>query len=121
VLVIVAFVVGTIIIGLIIYTATLEKSREYGVLKAIGFSNRRLYALVFQQALLAATAGFLLGCVLSVILGPSIERFVPVFVTSIRWADIVFAGMGAFGMAILASFIPARPVTRLDPAVVFRA
>jgi putative ABC transport system permease protein len=121
VLVIVAFVVGTIIIGLIIYTATLEKSREYGVLKAIGFSNRRLYALVFQQALLAATAGFLLGCGLGVILGPAIERFVPVFVTSIRWADIVFAAAGAFGMAILASFIPARPVTRLDPAVVFRA
>ena len=121
VLVIVAFVVGTAIIGLIIYTATLEKSREYGVLKAIGFSNRRLYSVVFQQSLLAATAGYLLGCLLSVVLGPAIERIVPVFVTDIRWGDIVFAGVGAFGMAVLASFIPARPVARLDPAEVFRA
>ncbi|MDQ3979091.1 MAG: FtsX-like permease family protein [Actinomycetota bacterium] len=121
VLVIVAFVVGTIIIGLIIYTATLEKSREYGVLKAIGFSNGKLYKVVFQQSLLAATAGFLLGSVLSVILGPAIERIVPVFVTQIRWGDILFAGAGALGMAVLASFIPARPVTRLDPAEVFRA
>ena len=121
VLVIVAFVVGTIIIGLIIYTATVEKSREYGVLKAIGFSNRRLYAVVFQQSLLAATAGFLLGVLLSVALGPAIERIVPVFVTDIRPGDIVFAGVGALGMAVLASFIPARPVARLDPAQVFRA
>lgn len=121
VLVIVAFVVGTIIIGLIIYTATLEKSREYGVLKAIGFSNRRLYKVVFQQSLLAATAGFVVGSVLSVILGPAIERIVPVFVTQIRWGDILFAGAGALGMAVLASFVPARPVTRLDPAEVFRA
>lgn len=121
VLVIVAFVVGTAIIGLIIYTATLEKSREYGVLKAIGFSNRRLYSVVFQQSLLAAMAGFLLGCVLSTVLGPAIERIVPVFVTDIRWGDILFAGVGALGMAGLASFIPARPVARLDPAEVFRA
>jgi putative ABC transport system permease protein len=121
VLVIVAFVVGTIIIGLIIYTATVEKSREYGVLKAIGFSNRRLYKVVFQQSLLAATAGFLVGCALSVVLGPLIERIVPVFVTQIRWGDIVFAGAGALGMAVLASFVPARPITRLDPAQVFQA
>jgi putative ABC transport system permease protein len=121
VLVIVAFVVGTAVIGLIIYTATLEKTKEYGVLKAIGFSNRRLYTVVFQQSLLAATAGFLLGCFLSVLLGPAIERLVPVFVTDIRWGDIVFAGTGAFAMAVLASFVPARPVARLDPAEVFRA
>ena len=121
VLVIVAFVVGTIIIGLIIYTATVEKSREYGVLKAIGFSNRKLYKVVFQQSLLAATAGFVVGAVLSVILGPAIEGIVPVFVTQVRAGDILFAGAGALGMAVIASFIPARPVTRLDPAEVFRA
>ncbi len=121
VLIVVAFVVGTAIIGLIIYTATVEKSREYGVLKAIGFSNRRLYKIVFQQSLVAATAGFLVGCALSVVLGPAIERIVPVFVTDIRPGDIVLAGSGAFGMAVLASFIPARPVARLDPAEVFRA
>jgi putative ABC transport system permease protein len=121
VLVVVAFVVGTAIIGLIIYTATVEKTREYGVLKAIGFSNRRLYAVVFQQSLLAATAGFVAGCLLSVVLGPAIERIVPVFVTEIRWGDILFAGVGALGMAIVASFVPARPMARLDPAEVFRA
>ncbi|MGH9224417.1 MAG: ABC transporter permease [Acidimicrobiales bacterium] len=120
-LVIVALVVGTAVIGLITYTATLEKSKEYGVFKAIGFSNRKLYAVVFQQSLLAAMAGFLLGCVLSVLLGPAIEGNVPVFVTDIRWGYIAFAGTGALGMAALASFIPARPVARLDPAEVFRA
>ncbi len=120
VLVIVAFVVGTAIIGLIIYTATVEKSREYGVLKALGFSNRQLYKVVFQQSLLAATAGFVLGSLLGLVLGPAIERIVPVFVTDIRFGDILFAGAGAIGMAVLASFVPARPVARLDPAEVFR-
>ncbi|MGH9279947.1 MAG: ABC transporter permease, partial [Acidimicrobiales bacterium] len=121
VLVLVAFVVGTTIIGLIIYTATLEKKKEYGVLKAIGFSNRRLYQVVFQQALLAAIAGFVVGALLSLVLGSGLERLVPLFVTDIGWGDIAFAGAGALVMAVLASFIPARPITRLDPAEVFRA
>ncbi len=121
VLVIVAFVVGTAIIGLIIYTATVEKSREYGVLKAIGFSNRQLYKVVLQQALLTAFVGFLVGSVISLVLAPAIESVVPVFVTRISAGDLVFAGAGALGMAVLASFIPARPMARLDPAQVFRA
>jgi len=121
VLVVVAFVVGTAIIGLIIYTATVEKSREYGVLKAIGFSNGRLYRVVLQQAVLTALAGFVVGGLLSVVLGPAIERVVPVFVTKIGLGDLLFAGAGAVAMAIVASFIPARPMARLDPAQVFRA
>lgn len=120
VLMIVAFVVGTAVIGLIIYTATVEKSREYGILKAIGFSNRRLYALVFQQSLITALAGFIVGTVLAFLLGPAIERVVPVFVTRIRAGDIVFVGTVTFLMAIVAAFVPARPVARLDPAEVFK-
>jgi putative ABC transport system permease protein len=120
VLVIVAFVVGTAIIGLIIYTATVEKTKEYGVLKAIGFSNRQLYKVVLQQSLLTALVGFLVGSAVSVVLGPAIERIVPVFVTEIGLGDLVFAGTGALAMALVASFIPARPMARLDPAQVFR-
>lgn len=121
VLVLVAFVVGTAIIGLIIYTATVEKTREYGVLKAIGVSNRRLYVIVLQQSLLAAMGGLVFGCVLSLLLGPAVERIVPVFVTQIRVGDIVFASVGALLMAVAASFVPARRMARLDPAEVFRA
>ena len=36
VVLIVAFVVGLTVAGLTIYTATVEKSREYGILKAVG-------------------------------------------------------------------------------------
>ena len=32
----ISFLVGTMIVGLVIYTATVERQREYGVIKAIG-------------------------------------------------------------------------------------
>jgi putative ABC transport system permease protein len=55
------------------------------------------------------------------LLGPAVEQIVPVFVTQIRVGDIVFASVGALLRAIVASFVPARRMARLDPAEVFRA
>ena len=40
----IALLVGVLVVGLIIYTATVERRPEYGVLKAIGARNRRLYS-----------------------------------------------------------------------------
>jgi putative ABC transport system permease protein len=34
-----AFIVGLAVSGLTIYTSTIEKAREYGILKAVGFKN----------------------------------------------------------------------------------
>src|SRR5512144_2393324 len=47
----IAFLVGAMIVGLIIYTATVERQREYGVIKAIGGKNAFLYRVVLAQAL----------------------------------------------------------------------
>lgn len=121
VLVIIALAVGAATVGLIIYTATIEKAREYGVLKAIGFSNRRLYTVVFQQSMIAAAAGFVAGVALAFGVAALAEQLQPVFVATIRGVDVAFAGVATAGMALLASFVPARPIARLHPAEVFRA
>ena len=42
----IAFVVGVLVVGLVIYTATIERRREYGAVKAIGARNRMLYRVV---------------------------------------------------------------------------
>ena len=50
-------VVSTIIIGLIIYTLTLDKIREIALLKLIGARNRIIVGLIFQQALMMGLIG----------------------------------------------------------------
>lgn len=120
VLVVIAFIVGTAVIGLTVYTATLEKRREYGVLKAIGFSNRRLLVVVWRQSFIAAGLGLAVGIALSLLAGRLLEQAVPSFVTDIRSADLALVTAAVAGMSALASFLPVRPVIRLDPAQVFR-
>jgi putative ABC transport system permease protein len=117
----IAFGIGTAVIALTIYTATLEKRREYGVLKAIGFSNRRLYGVVYRQSLTSAVIGFALGILLTIGIADLIERLLPSFVVTLRGIDVALVAAAVFFMAILASLAPVRPVARLDPAQVFRA
>lgn len=120
VLVLIAFAIGTAVIALTIYTATLEKRGEYGVLKAIGFSNRRLLGIVWRQSLAASTLGLVVGTVATFGLAAVLERALPSFVVSLTTGDVALVAAIAFAMAGLASFIPVRPVARLDPAQVFR-
>ena len=120
VLVVIALVIGSAVIGLTIYTATLEKRREYGVLKAIGFSNRQLATIVVRQSLAAAALGLAAGIGLTFAVAALIRALLPEFVTEIGVLDLAMATVAALVMAVAATLVPLRPVTRLDPAEVFR-
>lgn len=120
VLVLIAMVIGTAVIGLTIYTSVIEKRREYGVLKAIGFSNRRLLGIVWRQSLVAGGLGLIVGTALTLAVGALLEGLLPQFVTAIRPIDVVVVALAAGVMSAVASFLPVRRVTRLDPAEVFR-
>jgi putative ABC transport system permease protein len=116
----IAFVVGVLVVGLVIYTATVERRREYGALKAIGMRNRTLYRLVASQALIAAVAGGLLGVGLAFGLGALLMALRPQFQIVIE-AGAVAAALGAsLLMALLAALAPARAMAGLAPAEVFR-
>ncbi len=116
-----AFVVGLAVSGLTIYTATIEKAREYGIIKAVGFKNGYLYRLVFEQSMVTGALGFAIGIGLTLIFGPLAGDRVPQFVTLILWHDV----LGVFGatvlMSLFASYVPVRRLAAIDPVAVFRA
>lgn len=121
VILVLAFIVGLAVAGLTIYTATVEKAREYGILKAVGFSNGYLYRVVFEQSLVTGLMGFLLGAGLTVLLGPFMQDIVPQFVIFIRWQDVLAVAGFTLLMAILAAYIPIRRLAAIDPVAAFNA
>jgi putative ABC transport system permease protein len=116
----IAFLVGTMIVGLVIYTATVERQREFGIIKAIGGKNGFLYRLVLSQALVASIAGALLGLVLAEAAARWIMAVRPQFLIVLDTLDTQKALLAGLGMAVIASIIPTRIVARLAPAEVFR-
>jgi putative ABC transport system permease protein len=120
VLVGIGFVVGGAVIALTTYTATVEKSREFGVLKAVGAPGWFLYRVVVGQSLIVGSLGSLLGIAASVAAANLIERRVPEFITDLRWSDAAGVFLAALVTAIAASYVPVRRIERIDPAAVFR-
>lgn len=116
----IALMIGIAVIGLTIYTATIDKAREYGILKAIGVSNRQLYSVVLTQAVFVTVAGTLIGAGISLVLAVGLQQVINV-APDISNGNLWTIAVIAIGMAILASFIPVRRLTRIDPAEVFKS
>src|SRR5215470_18017739 len=61
----IALVVGFIVVTMAMYTAVLERTREIGILKALGASSGYILNLLFRETLLIAILGSTLGIVMT--------------------------------------------------------
>jgi putative ABC transport system permease protein len=61
----VAVVVGFIVVFMAMYTAVLERTREIGILKAVGSSSALILNILFRETLLLALLGSVVGIVLT--------------------------------------------------------
>src|SRR6185312_11681534 len=62
---ILGFMVGTAIAGQTFYNFTLENLKQFGSLKAMGASNRRIVGMILLQAAVAGALGYGIGVGLS--------------------------------------------------------
>lgn len=116
----VAFVIGSLVIALTAYSAIVERSREYGIVKAIGANSRHLVSLAIQQSLIVSAVGLVTGALLFV--GGR------AFITSVRPQFIILATPGSMGravgaailMGLVASVVPAHRLAKLEPATAYR-
>lgn len=120
VLVGVGFVVGGAVIALTTYTTTVERSREFGVLKAMGASGSFVYRIVLRQSVLIGSAGAALGIAGTALATRLVRREVPEFITSLTLRDAAGVFVLAIVTAVVASYAPVRRIERIDPVEAFR-
>jgi putative ABC transport system permease protein len=116
----VAFVVGTLVIALTIYSAVMERRREYGIIKAIGANSSRLFRLVLSQSLVLAAVGLIVGGLMFVGGQRLLGVVKPQFAITLTGAAVGRVVISAVAMGLLATFIPARRLMAMAPAVAFR-
>ena len=117
----VAFVVGVLVVGLVTYTATVERRREYAALKAIGIANRLLYRIVGAQALIAAVIGGVAGTVLAYAGAFLLMLWRPQFLVTFEPSVVVVALTASVLMAGLAALAPSWSLARVAPAEGFHS
>lgn len=116
----IAFAVAILVVGLTIYSSTAERSREYATLKALGLRRGALFRLVGAQAAGLALAGTALGVALSLAAARSVSALAPKYLISLSAGSAAVMAAGALLIALAAALVPARYLSRLDPASAFR-
>jgi putative ABC transport system permease protein len=117
--------------------AVLERTREFGIMLAVGTSPSRLLRLVLYEAMLLGTLGLLLGNAIGLAatatfakLGINLSAFEAGLRTMPGLADIVYPAVRLerslmistllFGIAALVALYPAVKAARLDPVAAIR-
>lgn len=117
----VAYLVGIMVVGLAIYTATVSRVRDYGVLKAIGAKGVRLYWAVVLQAVLSSLIGFAVGLILTFGVAQLVRALVPELLVVIEPAAALRVFEAALIMGVAAALVPTRRMARIEPSIAFQA
>ncbi len=113
------FIVGLVIVAQTMYSATVERIREYATLKAMGATNWEICSTLLIQAILVALGGYGAGMVLALLF-----KTLPLMdtVIAVDFDPQLFAGsfVATLFMCLGASVASVARVLRVDPASVFR-
>jgi putative ABC transport system permease protein len=116
----VGFLIGMATMALTVYTATLARRAEYGVLKALGARNSHLYRAVLAQALYSVTLGFALGLAFTFLVSALVPYLDVGLNLEIGWTSLVKVAGVSLAIAGLSAVLPIVQIAGLDPATVFR-
>ena len=115
-----AIIVGAVIAGQTFYMFTLENLKQFGALKAIGTTNRRVVGMILLQALTVGGVGYGIGMGLAGAFFAIISTKEATRGVILLWQVMAgTAGIELF-IVILASLLSIRKVLILEPAMVFR-
>lgn len=119
-LLLVAYIIGLLVIGLITYADVNSRLRSFGVLKALGFRQLSLVKGVFSQTVLVIVTSFPLGVGFALVIAEIIHWVAPLYlVLATEPTIIVQTLIGAFLMACLGAFVPVRLLAGVDPIIAF--
>jgi putative ABC transport system permease protein len=105
--------------GIIAYGVS-RRVREMGIRKALGADPRSLVRLIMARGLGLAIVGLVAGTALALIIGRAIGGLL-YGVSAASPLTLAVTAITLFAAAALASWLPARSASRVDPAVSLRA
>jgi len=108
-----AAVVSALVVMLAMYTTITERTREIGILKAMGASRGYIVGIIEKEAILISVIGLIVGFAVSMIAGYLISKMYGlVFEYSWTWA-LVAAAIGLVG-GVVGALYPAWRASNLD-------
>jgi putative ABC transport system permease protein len=110
-------IVGTVIVGQTLYSATMDNLYEFAVLRAMGSSAAYINTIIIIQALISAVIGFSIAAAVGLaIMAATADTALPVLMTP---GLTVILFVITVGMCVLSAVSAIVKVMRMDPAMLF--
>jgi putative ABC transport system permease protein len=92
-----------------------ERTREIGMLRAIGMTRRQVRRMIRQESVIVALIGAVIGIVLGLVLGALLAARIDFIVFTVPVKSIVIFALAAVVVGVIAAILPARRAARLNP------
>jgi len=116
------YIIALLVVGMIMFAAVHARLRNYGVMKALGFSNHLLIKGMVIESLVMIVLSFPLGVLLAQLAAMFIEYTVPLYMVPVLEPVVMLRTfIAALILGVIGAYLPYRSIARLDAAIVFRS
>ena len=103
----------------------IQRRREFGLLRALGFTRRQVAARITMESFALSIAGILFGLALGVGYGTAgaqslIGALSPGFIWGVPVAVLITVGVAGFALMMIAARVPAQRAVRVSPIEALR-
>ena len=122
----VSLVVSSIMIGIITHISVLERTKEIGILRALGASKRNISQVFNAETFIIGFISGLIGVTVSVLLTIPINAIIKQLAdtdmvkAALPWDNALVLILISMVITIIGGLIPARSAARKDPVVALR-
>ncbi len=123
----ISLVVSSIMIGIITYISVLERTKEIGILRAMGASKRDISRVFNAETLIIGLAAGVIGIVFTIIVcipaSAIIQHLtdIPTIAAILPWQGAIVLIAVSTILTVISGLIPARSASRKDPVVALRS
>jgi len=120
-MIVIAYLIGVLVIGLIMFSSVQKRKYELAVFKAIGFSFSRLAQSVIAESLLLTLLALPLAAVFAYVLSLLIQEAAPVYlILTTEDGPMIRTLIASLVFSILGSLMSFRMIARLEPVLALR-
>ncbi len=122
----ISLVVSSIMIGIITYISVLERTKEIGILRAIGASKKDVSRVFNAETLIIGFASGILGIVVTLILNIPINMLISAIagvdgITKLPLVGAIILIIISVVLTVIGGLIPARMASKKDPVEALRS
>ena len=115
-----AALAGGLFILIIMLASVTERKKEFGVLKAIGWSSGNIIFLVMLESLILCFLGAFLGVALGYVGIILVQDLIFKEILSLNWQTVIYTGFFEVFLGVLGGIYPAWRAQKVSPVEILR-